>query len=389
MGRTNMESKVYKCKIKTLSPIHIGSGKVYGPSEYVNAKAKQKDGTIVKTIKRIDFAKFYGDLGEDKQDKFLSNLSNQNYRLEQDFPNISKEYTRYNSFNKSSISKDNPFAPDISEHIKTSDNLYIPGSSIKGAIRTAVLYDLIDDEDIENIEDLIQIRGNRTIINRRDYTRFIDDFFSANRGNSAQRSIMRFLQISDSSIFKPATIHEVLAIMAKDRGGMPDGVGYYSRNGSVVKTCLETIDKNKILRSEFTINYDERILRENDIGDKDFILDIGYIKNVIYKFSKDLIEYELDFADKYDVSYLTKFYNSLSKLNNEESPVLRIGAGSGLMATSIAMKVKKYDDLEGTQIFDSIRSTFRRQYPFEFPKSRKVTKTGLPLSWVQLDFEEK
>ena len=50
-----MESKVYKCKIRTVSPVHIGSGKDYGPSEYVNSKAKQKD-NVVKTIKRIDFA---------------------------------------------------------------------------------------------------------------------------------------------------------------------------------------------------------------------------------------------------------------------------------------------------------------------------------------------
>ena len=384
-----MESKVYKCKIKTISPVHIGSGKDYGPSEYVNAKAKQKDGSIVKTIKRIDFAKFYGDLEGEKQDRFLSNLSNPKYKIEQDYPNISKDYTRYNSINKSSINKESPHAPDISEFIKTSDNLYIPGSSIKGAIRTAILYDLVEDEDIENIDDLIQRRGNRTVINNRDYNDFIDDFFAASRGNSAQKNIMRFLQISDSTIYKPPTIHEVLAIMAKDRGGMPDGTQYYSRNGSVVKSYLETIDKSKILRSELTINYDDGILREIDIDDKGFILDIDYIKGAIYRFSADLIEYELDFADKYDVSYLTKFYNTLSKINKEESPVLRIGAGSGLMATSIAMKVKKYDDLEGTQIFDSIRSTFRRQYPFEFPKSRKVTKTGLPLSWVQLNFEEK
>ncbi|AMK15252.1 type III-A CRISPR-associated RAMP protein Csm5 [Methanobrevibacter olleyae] len=381
-----MESKVYKCKIRTISPVHIGSGKDFGPSEYVNAKAKQKD-NVVKIIKRVDFAKFYGDLDENKQDRFLSNLSNPNYKIEEDFPKISKEYTRYNSINKSSISKDSHFAPDISEHIKTSDNLYIPGSSIKGAIKTAIFYDLLSDEDIENIDDLIQIRGNRTIINRRDYNNFIDEFFSARRGNSAQRSIMRFLQISDSSVIKTPTIHEVLSIMAKNRGGMPDGVESYSRNGSVVKSYIETIDRNKIVNSEFTLNYDEDILRRNEIGDKSFILDIDYIKKAIYSFSRDLIDYELDYAEKYKVSYLTKFYNSITKFNKEISPVLRIGAGSGLMATSIAMKVKKYDDLEGTQIFDSIRETFRRKYPYEFPKSRKVTKTGLPLSWVQLNFE--
>ena len=97
---------------------------------------------------------------------------------------------------------------------------------------------MIEDGDIEDIPNLIERRGNRTVINRRDYNNFIDEFFAASRGNSAQKNIMRFLQISDSSVRKNPTIHEVLAIMAKDRGGMPDGVGYYSRNGSVVKSYL-------------------------------------------------------------------------------------------------------------------------------------------------------
>ena len=42
-----MESKVYSCKLKTLSPVHIGSGKNYGPSEYVQAKAKQSGKIVI------------------------------------------------------------------------------------------------------------------------------------------------------------------------------------------------------------------------------------------------------------------------------------------------------------------------------------------------------
>ena len=379
-----MDSKVYKCKIKTLSPVHIGSGKNYGPSEYVNAKAKQK-GEVVKTIKRVDFANFYMSLEENKQDKFLSNLSNQNYKLEQDYPKISKEFTRYNSINKSSISKDAPFAPDISEHIKTSDEIYIPGSSIKGAVKTAIFYNLLEDDDIYKISEYIR-NGNRGIfIDKRGFNNFADTFFSAPKGNSAQRSIMRFLQISDSTTLKNPTIYEILTIMAKSRGGMPDGVENYSRRGSAVKSYLETIDKNKTLSNEFTINYDLDILKRLRLDNKGFILDINYLKKAIYNFSKDLIQYELDFAEKYKISYLEKFYKMLDEKNSIDAPCIRIGAGSGLMATSISMKIKNYDPM----LFDEIRETFRRQYPYEFPKSRKVTKNGYPLSWVQLNFEEK
>lgn len=371
-----MESKIYKCKIKTLSPIHIGSGKDYGPSEYVKAKAKQK-GNPVNIIKRVDFAKFYATLDKNNQDRFLADLSNSNFRLEQRYPKFSKEFTRYNSIDKT---KTEP--TDISEHIKTSDKPYIPGSSIKGSIKTAIFYKLFEINDTNDVHRLIK-QGNRGgFIDRRGYNKFIDSYFSAPRGNSAQTSIMRFLQIPDTTTIKTPTIHEVVSVMAKERGRMPDGNQFYSRKGGTVRSFLETIDKGKSLTSDFTINYDKKIINKLKLSDKKDILDIDYIKKSIYEFSDDLIQYELDFADTYDISYLTKFYNKISKLNTQKTPLLRIGAGSGLMATTIGMKIKDYDD----NLFEKIRGTFRKSYPFEFPKSRKVTKYGQPLSWVQLNF---
>lgn len=373
-----MESKVYKCKLRTLSPIHIGANKEYGASEYVPSQAKLK-GEVVNTIKRIDFANYYLNLEESKQEKFLANLTDRNFRLEQYDSKISKEYTRYNAINKAT-SRTN----DISEHIKTLDKPYIPGSSIKGAIKTAIFYNLFKETDISDVDRLIfeDNRGNLKI-NKRNYSNFIDSFFSADRGNSAQKSIMRFIQISDSTAVNFTTIHEVLSVMARESGRMPNGTQFYARNGNTVRSFLETIDTGKILKSDFTISYDEKILRDLDLYDKKDILDISFIKEAIFNFSNDLIDYELEFADKYDVAYLTKFYNNLAKYNTKETPIIRIGAGAGLMGTSIALKVKEYD----FATFEDIRRTFRRSYDFEFPKSRKVTNGRVPLSWVQLNFE--
>ena len=371
-----MESKIYKCKLKTLSPIHIGSGKDYGPSEYVKAKAKQK-GKPVNIIKRVDFAKFYTTLDETDQEKFLSDLSNSDFRLEQYDPKISKEFTRYNSIDRT---KTEP--TDIVEHIKTSDKLYIPGSSIKGAIKTAIFYKLFEINDTNDVHRLIRRSNRGGFIDRRGYNKFIDSYFSAPRGNSAQTSIMRFLHIPDTTTIKTPTIHEVVSVMAKERGRMPDGNQFYSRRGNTIRSFLETIDKGKVLKSDFNISYDKKIINKIGLSDKMDILDINYIKKSIYEFSDDLIQYELEFADKYDIKYLTNFYNKISKLNTKETPLLRIGAGSGLMATTIGMKIKDYD----SNLFEKIRGTFKRSYPFEFPKSRKVTKYGQPLSWVQLNF---
>lgn len=78
-----------------------------------------------------------------------------------------------------------------------------------------------------------------------------------------------------------------------------------------------------------------------------------------------------------------KFYENLNKKNTVDAPLLKIGAGSGLMATSIAMKLKEYNPLS----FERVRKSFSgRNYEFEFPKSRKVTKQKKPFGWVKLEF---
>ncbi len=367
-----METSTYPVKIKTLTPIHIGSGNDYGPSEYVNSRAKLK-GTPVDIIKRIDVARYYMELDENRKDRFLSNLTNPRFKLEDVDKKINKKFTRYNVVNKTK----KPLEGDVTEHIKTSGKMYIPGSSLKGAIRTAIFYNIVDEDDFSDFAgDIIINRNGKINIDRRNYQNWIDGYFSSRGGNAAQKSIMKFFQVADSSTANLAHIYEIKAIMANQNNRSQ----FYARNGSVVKSYYETIDKGTDLKSSFTIQKDNQIFSRLDLLDKSDILDIDFIKKSIYDFSQDLIRYELDFARKYNISYLEKFYENLE--NNRDKPLLRVGAGSGLMATSIAMKVKEYD----YNAFGLIRDTFRRAYEYEFPKSRKITQTGLPLSWVQLEF---
>ena len=74
----------------------------------------------------------------------------------------------------------------------------------------------------------------------------------------------------------------------------------------------------------------------------------------------------------------------MDKINSLDSPVLKIGAGSGFLATTLALKIKDIDPM----LFDEIRQK-KRGYGYCFPKSRKITKnTHKPLGWVQLSFKE-
>lgn len=335
-----MSCESYDLRLTTLSPIHIGSGKSYSCCEFVPAKAKSK-GQIVKIIKRVNLTNYYSSLSDDRKDTFLASLTNSNFELKQFDKKIKKDFVRYQCIDNSRVD----FINEVQEHIKTSDKLYIPGSSIKGAIRTAIFYDLLTEDDMDKIgKDISSNRRNNSFLSND----LLKKHFTSGFGNDAQYNIFRFMQVADTTTTNLPRIEQVLAVMATDDRRKNQ---FYSRHGKVVKSYLETIGANKNFKSSLTTTFDSNIYRKLKLEDKSEILDLNYLKDVLFKFSQDLIYYEMDFADKYDIDYLSKFYETLNKKNTVDAPLLKIGAGSGLMATSIAMKIKEYEKQHQEHVF--------------------------------------
>nr|WP_295722793.1 type III-A CRISPR-associated RAMP protein Csm5 [uncultured Methanobrevibacter sp.] len=262
--------------------------------------------------------------------------------------------------------------------MKTNDKFFIPGSSLKGAIRTSLLYNLINADDIP--EDIVQKRSGKYRIKRGACDNFINKIFSAPKGNSAQNSIMRFLQISDSTVAKFPHVYDLKTIKAKPTGTFED----HGRNGRVIKTYVETIGRKTSLKFSLNNTVNDDVLNRIGIEDKKYLISLKNIKESIYNFSNDIIDHEIEFYEEYDRPSIKKTYEKLSKWNKLDKPLIKLGSGSGLLATSIALKIKNED----IQRFEEIRQSFRRSYEYEFPKSRKITSTDLPLGWVQLSFAE-
>ena len=376
-----------KCNIEVLSPVHIGSGDKYTASEYVKSKAKTKKGNILNIIKRMDVSNYFLSLDDDKKDEFLMDLSNPNFNLKDFDSKIPNAYMKYRAVNKSKTE----ISPtqDISEAIKTLNELYIPGTSLKGAIKSAILYNELDDEMIQDIAHDV-INNNGRVMNNK-YNRFMDNIFTSpkvqmrGRVTSPQKDIMKFLQISDSTNVKTPTIFDVATVMASFKHGHNE---FYSRNKRTHEptlSYLETITKGNKLTFDISNNYDDGFFRKLGLEDKKRLIDIENIKKSVFIFSRSLINHELEFAEDYGINYLHKFYSKLEKVNSMESPVLKVGAGSGFLSTTLGLKIKKYDE----RLFDKIRQGTRgKTYEYEFPKSRKITQVGgMPLGWIQLSFE--
>ena len=374
--------KKFNVEIKTISPIHIGSGESYGASEFVPGKAKGQNGPV-DTIKRINLSKYYLSLNDDKKDDLINSLTTQNFDLNSFDGKISNDFKVYTSYDRCKEHiKPNQ---EIEENIKTLNQLYIPGSSLKGAIKTAILYNSITGRDIRKIDDIMftNRRTGKKKIGRDN--KILDNIFSSDSfKNKAQGSIMKFMQVADSSTTKVPAVYDVISVMATDNYSKQ----FYKRHGTTVRSYLECIRPNLKLKTTIATNYNENTYKRLGLGDKDKLIDIDFIKKAIYDLSNAFIDYEIEFSEKYGITYLEKFYNNLKSENTIDSPLLKVGAGSGFLATTIGLKIKEYDENEFENYFEKVRQAANgHNYPFEYPKSRKIVAKGAkPLGWVKLTF---
>lgn len=364
-----------KMHISTITPVHVGSGAEYGRPEFYLAVSKGKN-----VLVKADISRLFMMLSDEMKDEFIIQLEDPQFNLQSFLKQIMSQLPSgglgnirlYFSYLESKL-------PDnISEHIKTSHQAYIPGTSIKGSIKSALLYDMIDGNDLNQLENLIRRgRNGKYEIRKWDSQNFIDNFFSSDPKKRPNTSIMRFLQVTDTSPVNKMTIYSMNSVKANQKGWT-----WYRHSIDMGKTYIEAIGKNQKMEFDLNLNQTDEIIRELNLEYKKDYLSMDRILESVYNFSRDLIYHEIDFAEKYEIDFLEDFYKELVTQNTKESPVLNIGQGTGFLASTISMKIKEYD----AELYDKVREATRgKTYPNEFPKTRKVIlEDKIPLGWVKV-----
>ncbi len=171
----------YYVKLKALSPIHIGSGETYEPTNYVI-----DDGYLYE----FDEILFYKGLSESDKKRFLEIIEkNRNDSLFELFIFIKhrkklakecayrkvqissglQEYYNNNlgkitqKSDKKGIREFNQFIIEKSQILKNKNRLYIPGSSLKGAIITAYMEYLLKN-DVNKYEYFINEKLSQELL---------------------------------------------------------------------------------------------------------------------------------------------------------------------------------------------------------------------------------
>lgn len=148
--------KYWKLELTCLSPVHIGSGEKLGKNQYVYEKGNKHEDSLVYFLNETKWAIWLG------QQKFLRDFISETMKDPHHlslFTFLKNHYVDHEYLEK--LVKEGVLEPaekaeaaekqdrtnalnDISLHIKNSEGrAYIPGSSLKGAIRTAILVHLI------------------------------------------------------------------------------------------------------------------------------------------------------------------------------------------------------------------------------------------------------
>ncbi len=362
-------------RLKTLTPLHIHSGDVLKPMEYI---IKNEEVFIFNEIDVIRSIKENELLNSELLNSYAFTSKRSEYYKNLDYyinkgiidKGLLSEY-RFKAINKSK----NLNEKDIYRTMRNIQGTYIPGSSVKGVIRTAILYCYILEKDIDYIKKAVDfIEKNRVYKNGKYITSKydIDDYiiYSTNNSNekltkNIQRDPFRFLIVRDINMTKNEIVIYDETI--------------YDVNKFIYGKTIETI-KEGDYTEEFGFEIrqkDINLLKEKTEYNFDLVkyLNEKQILKALYQFSIDIIDDEIEYFKEqknplFNSKEIIEKLEEIKEKNSEDSPVIRIGKGKGYKSNTLALAIKKLDKDYYNREIKNIAKPYKYRERYEFPKTR-------------------
>lgn len=402
-------------KLKALTPVFVGSGEVLTPLSYVVDSGK---------VCVVDPDRFLEVLSDEQRESYVSWLepmldelaeldlrikeAGKNRKLKREFQNrrrdvegrLSLDFFIKERLRVEPISflrekdcllyqvpcRSRPGPRGFSTHIKDIERRpYIPGSELKGAMRTSLLYAMLGDDDrrrafLEKVEGLKGYQG----LSKRDLKEKFRDVTSEVEVNlrgakdDAKYDLLKFVSISDS---EPMAVENLLIEVS-----CSEGTDRYTR------TFLEALaegSETTFLLSVCPASDIRLALRELDLEGLEGWLSVENLLEACYERSKDILNEEKEYF-KGQGAILNQI-SQLKRENEPSSPLLRLGWGQGFLSTTVDLRVKQVDPELYEEGIRKPISKLRNWHTQEdnFPKTRRVLidRNNRPtslLGWVKL-----
>ena len=362
---------MHEIKIELLTPLHIGSGKeLMSNTEYLYFDQQQQ-------LTVIDEEKVLKIIGEENIKEWV-NIIQQNGSLK-DYLLKRKPDLISEDIKKRSI---NVYGSNIARHKSLKEQLHdgrqismIPGSSIKGAIRTAILgHFALKDKDL----------AKRSLKN--NYGKYDAHILEKKLfGNNPNEDVFRFLQIGDA-YFDYQTIATTVQIF-----NLGYNVWKFKKDGSHLVECIAQEHD-----SSFHVKINNELLKKNKTYKDVSFLNINNLFKIINGHTLMLLQKEKKFwreDDNIDESAFDNYLDNIDRIiedckkckNNEA--VMRMGFGSGW--NFITGGWAKDEDVMDDREYDNFLKQMRRKKYDEtvpFPKTRKMDEDGDILGFVKISF---
>lgn len=294
-----------KYKITTLSPIHIGSGDEYE----INYNMLYHDG-FVYIYDEFKIAEFF----ISKNVEIPTNLAT----LKENIQKFKNEIIASNLHKRKIASSFSNITKPLLEQVATQNNPIVTGSSVKGAIRTAILncfYQKAKDNNNSKCDDLFEILKNKTMDRNRfenQYGKNIEAF------DKDFANIFKYLKVSDSYKTLNTSIAKTINIKKEQE-----------HQSSRVKKVEDLTNFVEIVSAEQTFEIIIDDIKEKN-SEQAIFNNIGIICNEYY-LKKLVTDCKYYFSDKL---FVQKLKADLLNMNSKKF-ILNIGKFSGSESKSI------------------------------------------------------
>lgn len=369
-------------KIETLTSVHIGSGEVLQlGSDFV--KGKMGDDYVLAVVSP---EKVLNLIGEEHLQDWVVAIERKEFT-----GNVVKRYApnaKVEDFAKRIVKdwSEDYEGNTLKEHIHNGQGKpYIPGSSIKGAIRTAMLASLA--ENVNDAERKIDVSANGK--KKANANKVEKELF----GSDPNNDVFRFLQVGDAYFGECYTV-SLRMVNINERTSK----NFWDKSKSQM---IEALPSEDITRFEMKLNiegYNKSKERCSTIGRLPNIMSsYESLFEAINKHTIRLLDFELkyweerldrDDSDKVEC-YLEKIIlikNEAQNCDKGKECVLRIGHGSGwnFITGGWARDLDNFESL----VVPVSRPNNQKYSEYDFPKTRRVDDVCELLGFVKLSLLE-
>lgn len=366
--------------IETITPVHVGSGKeLMSDTEYLTFEEEDNRFLVV-----IDHRKVLDIVGAENIQQWV-NIIDRNERLKsylyQRKPGVTKEEIALRIV--TDYSNESTKNRTLKEQLHTASNLpLIPGSSIKGAIRSALLaYYVNKKPELISKESALKDR------NKRFSAKFVEGNIF---GKTANDDTMRFLRVGDAA-FSANTISVDMRLLNERY----EGWDFKKGNRQLVE-CIPGSQKANTRMKLDTSTF--KIRRPHS---QTGFLDWKALMRIVNNHTISLLKQEVDFwePDEQVPEQFTRYMEdnikdvlSIAEGCNENEAVLRLGGNSGWDFITggwikKAWKEQIIDDRTYRDIATAARRGKTYNFTSDFPKTRKMDTDGDIIGFIKISVE--